>query len=412
MSLFRSEALTAAAPQHFGQVLIVQPTAFARLSLLAVAVALVAAPLVVFGEFSRSETVLGYLAPRDGVAAVPAPRGGIVTRVHVRDGDHVAEGAPLVTLSTELAAGDGPGVMAAQLVEIEARMQEQRVQGELNLRRLQAEARRTAERIEALVDDIAQLERQAVLSHERVALAHAQWVRWEEVGARGVVAAGDLDGRRQELLGAQLAGADIERQVATRRSERDDLRHTAETLVYEISLAASRSRAELAALAQARQELRGAMGYTLLAPVAGRVTSVQATPGLAARPDLPLVTLLPDGDQLRAQLFTPTRAAGFIAAGQPVRLRIDAFPYQRFGSLEGHIEEISRAVLSPHEVAGPIAVQEPVYRLVVELEAQSMNAYGAAQALQAGMTLQADLIIDQRALWRWFLDPVLAVRGY
>lgn len=40
-----------------------------------------------------------------------------------------------------------------------------------------------------------------------------------------------------------------------------------------------------------------------------------------------------------------------------------------------------------------------------------MNAYGAAKALHAGMTLQADLIIDERALWRWFLDPVLAVRG-
>ncbi len=412
MSLFRPEALATSPPDHFGEVLIVQPPAFARLSFLAVAVALVAAPLVVLGEFSRSETVLGYLAPSEGVAAVPAPRGGIVTRVHVRDGDHVAESSPLLTFSTELAAGDGPGVMAAQLIEIEARIEEQRLQGELNLRRLRSEARRTAERIEALVADIAALERQAILSHERVALAQAQWARWQQVGARGVVAAGDLDARRQELIGAQLAGAELERQVITRRSELDDLRHTAETLAYETPLAASRSRAELAALAQVRQELRGAMGYTLLAPVAGRVTSVQATPGLAARADLPLITLLPDGDQLRAQLFTPTRAAGFIATGQPVRLRIDAFPYQRFGSLEGRIEEISRAVLSPHEVAGPIAVQEPVYRLVVALEAQSMSAYGTAQALQAGMTLQADLIIDRRALWRWFLDPVLAVRGY
>lgn len=411
MSLFRSEALSAAAPQHFGEVLIVQPPAFARLSLLAVALALVASPLVVFGEFSRSESVLGYLAPRDGVTAVPAPRGGIVTRVHIQDGERVAEGTPLLTLSTEISAGDGSAVMAAQLTEIEARIEEQRLQGELNLRRLHAEARRTGERMAALTDDIARLERQLALSQERVSLAQAQWARWAHVGAQGVIAAGDLDTRRQELIAAELAGAELERQVAARRSELDDLRHTAETLAYETSLAKSRSRAELAALAQAREELRGAMGYTVLAPVAGRVTSVQATPGLAARPDLPLVTLLPDGDQLRAQLFTPTRAAGFIALGQPVRIRIDAFPYQRFGTLEGRIEEISRAVLSPLEVAGPIAVQEPVYRLVVALEAQSMNAYGAAQALHAGMTLQADLIIDERALWRWFLDPVLAVRG-
>ena len=94
-----------------------------------------------------------------------------------------------------------------------------------------------------------------------------------------------------------------------------------------------------------------------------------------------------------------------------MRLRVDAFPHQRFGTLPGVVREKSASALSPLEVSGPVRLEEPVYRLTVDLPEQTVEAYGAAHGLAAGMTLSADVITDKRPLWRWFLDPVLAVRG-
>ena len=73
--------------------------------------------------------------------------------------------------------------------------------------------------------------------------------------------------------------------------------------------------------------------------------------------------------------------------------------------------EVSTSALSPLEVAGPIPVAQPVYRLRVELRQQSLSAYGEERPLQAGMTVMADVIVDRRPLWRWFIDPVMAVRA-
>jgi len=411
MGLFRPEALAASARSTMGEVLIVQSPLLAIMSLAAVVVSLAASSLLVFGEFSRKETVAGYLAPREGVAAVVAARGGVVTGVFVGEGDVVAEGDLLVSLSTDSFSGEGIGTLSAQLAELKTRIREQRLQADMISARLAAETARTQDRMAAVAADIQRLERRAVLTAESLALAQTQWRRWERIGERGIAAAGELDVRRQEFISAQLADAEIERLVAERHAELGDLRHSVVLLSLESQLAESRARADIAVLEQSHRELLGAMGYTLAAPVAGRVTSIQATVGLPARPDQPLAAILPAGTRLWAHLFTPTRAAGFVETGQPVRLRIDAFPYQRFGALDGRISEVSRAVLSPMEIAGPIAVTEPVYRLGVELETQRMNAYGTAQALQSGMTLQADVIVDRRPLWRWFIDPMLAVRG-
>ena len=66
------------------------------------------------------------------------------------------------------------------------------------------------------------------------------------------------------------------------------------------------------------------------------------------------MTLLPDGASLLAELFVPSRAIGFVEPGQRVRLMVDAFPYQRFGTLGGRVETVSQAVLSPNEVIGKV----------------------------------------------------------
>jgi len=107
----------------------------------------------------------------------------------------------------------------------------------------------------------------------------------------------------------------------------------------------------------------------------------------------------------------PSRAIGFIVPGQRVRLMVDAFPYQRFGTLGGSVSTVSRAVLSPNEVLGKVALTEPAYRITVRLDRQDIDAFGRSVPLQPDMTLKADIVLEGRSLAAWLFEPLISVRG-
>jgi membrane fusion protein len=123
-----------------------------------------------------------------------------------------------------------------------------------------------------------------------------------------------------------------------------------------------------------------------------------------------------DGE-LQVQLFAPSRTVGFVAVGQPVLLRYDAFPYQKFGLHKGVISGISNSPFArtdlPPQVVGSIpgnaaTPNEALYRIDVQLARQDVNIYGHREPLKVGMTVEADVIQDRRKIWEWMLEPVLA----
>jgi membrane fusion protein len=118
-----------------------------------------------------------------------------------------------------------------------------------------------------------------------------------------------------------------------------------------------------------------------------------------------LANLVPSGAVLQAHLFAPSSAMGFVRPEQPVLLRYDAYPYQKFGHQTGHVLQVSRTPM-PAGASG-----EPMYRITVALDRQAVAAYGQAQALSPGMQLEADVLLDRRRLIEWIFEPVLSLTG-
>ena len=105
-----------------------------------------------------------------------------------------------------------------------------------------------------------------------------------------------------------------------------------------------------------------------------------------------------------------SRAIGFVRPGQEVRINLQAFPSQRFGTLAGKIRLVSTTVLAPSEVViQGLNIQEPTFRIRVELSRESMEAYGETFPLQPGMLVSADIVFDRRNLLHWLFDPIYAV---
>ncbi|MFC1458902.1 HlyD family efflux transporter periplasmic adaptor subunit [Microvirga arabica] len=170
-------------------------------------------------------------------------------------------------------------------------------------------------------------------------------------------------------------------------------------------------RLNLADRERQRAEAESQRAQVITAPISGRVTALQAAPGQIVDPTKPLMTLLPDGASLLADLFVPSRAIGFIEPGQRVCLMVDAFPYQRFGTVGGSVETMSQAMISPDEVIGKVALSEPAYRVTVRLDRQAIDAFGRQIALQPDMTLKADIVLEGRSLVAWLFEPLISVRG-
>ncbi|WP_462170628.1 HlyD family efflux transporter periplasmic adaptor subunit [Pseudoalteromonas xiamenensis] len=143
----------------------------------------------------------------------------------------------------------------------------------------------------------------------------------------------------------------------------------------------------------------------------GIVSNLQIKPGMVVQPSTPVMTILPANSDLEAVLFVPTRAYGFVQTGQSTRIRYQAFPYQRFGIYEGEIVKVSKSILLPTEATVPVRLQEPVYQVIVKLDSQNAKAYGASVPLQAGMLLEADIMVDSRTLFEWLFEPFYSMKG-
>jgi len=171
---------------------------------------------------------------------------------------------------------------------------------------------------------------------------------------------------------------------------------------------------EAQALAKESAENDSKHEVLIRAPQDGTVGSVLAEPGQSVAPDAALASLVPADTRLQAHLYAPSSALGFIRPEQAVRLRVAAFPHQKFGHQAGVVQQVSSTPLQAGELAAlPLATKpnEPMYRVTVTLERQNVMAYGHEQPLAAGMQLEADVLLERRRLIEWMFAPVLGIAG-
>lgn len=120
------------------------------------------------------------------------------------------------------------------------------------------------------------------------------------------------------------------------------------------------------------------------------------------------MAIVPTGARLRAELAVPSAAIGFVKPGQEVRLAIDAFPYQRFGTVSGKVETVSASAINAQ---GPNGATVAVYPVTVALDAAHIQAYGRNEPLVSGMSLTARIVTEKQSLLQWLFEPLFAVRN-
>jgi membrane fusion protein len=408
-SIFRPEAVEHQRQAWLGSIQLVRPLSLSVLTAaVVVALGLTLATLA-WGEYTRKARVAGVLVPEAGVARLVPPQAGVVLERRAGEGQRVQRGDVLFVLSLDRATAGGDAQVQVQQA-LAARERSLAETAQRQRERLEVQRSALQRRLVEMQREAAQLAAEADLHRQRLALAQQSLARLQDLQREQFISSAQVQARSEEVLGLQAqlqslarARAAHEREIAAVEAELRELPLRQRERDAEIA----RERAQVQRDAVDSEAQRRLL---VRAPHDGVLTAVLAEPGQAVSPSQALASLVPADGALLAHLYAPSSAIGFIRAGQPVRLRYEAFPFQKFGHHEGRVLQVSRTPLPAGEVPAG-AHDEPMYRITVALERQTVRAYGSEQPLTAGMQLEADVLLERRRLIEWIFEPVLSVAG-
>lgn len=166
-------------------------------------------------------------------------------------------------------------------------------------------------------------------------------------------------------------------------------------------------------LQKERQNIDAGGAIVVRALAGGRIDSLSVTVGQMVNVGDSLLQILPQNiDRYALVLWVPNDAIPYIAAGDQVNMRYDAFPAEKFGQFAGTVSVISKAPASPQEMLtyqgapkAALTAAVPYYKVIVMPEKQAIAYDGKRLSLENGMKAQSTLFLEKRKIYQWMLSP-------
>jgi HlyD family type I secretion membrane fusion protein len=375
----------------------------------------------------------GRIEPAGRVKLVNHPQGGRVSIVHVRDGQRVEAGAPLITFDPAVGEGEHAELLgrwqarAAETARLEAEAAgrtilflDPEIAGarpdlvEAQTRLLEARAAAQATRHEGLTRAVQTRRgelRTAMAEEQRLknslTLFRQQLDAVKELADRGlyprlrlVAVEREVGDTQGELKKAEANIAAAQAALAESQSRLDGLdRESYSEVLGDLA----RSTAERDRL---REQLRGQetrLGNMVVrAPVAGYVDSLMLTgPGQAVGPNDMLMKLVPADEGLQIEARVANEDIGRVREGMPAVVKVRAYDYLRYGSLDGTVRKIA-ADASPERDTGALR-----YTVTVVTDRQRLGAAPGSQELAPGMVVDVELEVGARTILSYLTDRLI-----
>lgn len=416
--LFREDAIDAQKSKWIGEVILLRPFSFTVLTIFAAFFAIILLLFLFFGSYTKRSTVSGQLMPNTGLIRVYAKEGGIVTQKFVKEGQAVTKGQPLyeVSMSRFNESGNYNESLEQQInIKQSTLDSEKQKSKDLHLNTYaQTEAEISSLRLE--IDKLVMLIQE---QQQRLALAKQNVTRYEELKNKDYISTEEFQLKQDAYLDQKLRLQSYEREKIAKSSELANREIALKSLSSKLSNDMSNLDRQIATNRQELIENKARDSLLIKANGSGIVTSINGEIGQQISQNVPILNIVPTNSILEAHLYVPSSAVGFIKAGQPVKLRFQAFPYQKFGQANGKIVSISETTMNTQELIsmgefsqGANATQnDPVYLVKVHLDSQNVKAYGEAKPLKVGMAFEADVLQEKRKLYEWVLEPLFSISG-
>jgi hemolysin D len=366
----------------------------------------------------------------------------IIDSIDVRPGQVVSKGQLLAALDPTFAGAD-EAVLKGGLANLDARAR--RLEGELGKfgsgerggrsrgassardEVLQSELRTTRDanyraKVRAQEENLGRLEASLRTNRQDQHLLSDRVKSLSEVEQMHERLVDQNFGARKQLLEARDRRQEVERDLQTARNREQEIVREIAAARAELSAFQSdwRQRAieELAQVQRDRdgtveqlqkaEKRRGLVSIT--APADGVVLDVpQRSIGSVVREAEVMFTIVPTDSPLEIEVQIASADVGFVKAGDPVRVKLDAFPFQKYGVLNGVVETVSRdAFTTEHLTADGAKRNTPSHYLArVRLQSGQLGRSEEPIRLLPGMTLSGEIRIARRSVISYFLYPLI-----
>jgi len=390
---------------------------------------------VLWATFSQVDRVVAtrgrLVTPLPNIVLQPLEP-GVLKTLNVRTGQVVKKGEILATLDPTFSAADS-GQLTIRADTLLARTQrlelelsgkvDPRKLGNLNKNRVESEvlAERRANyeaRSRQFREQIARLNAaaetnkrdQATLGERLKSLVELEGMyrklEAEKFGSRAlVISAGDkrLEVER-DYTTARNREAEIQREIAGAEAERTAFERGWRQKVQEELSEAQQQRDEAGqqlVKAQRREQL-----VSLSSPEDAVVLEIgKKSVGSVLKDGEPLFVLVPIGATLEAEVEVSPADVGDLRIGDTVRVKVDAYPFQKHGTLEGKLVIIGADALSRQSQGG----DSYYYLARVALQTTRLKELPESARLLPGMTVAAELVVGKRSVISYFLYPIIRV---
>jgi len=385
-----------------------------------------------FGQIDVVASAQGRLIPVDSVKLIQPAEAGVVRAILVQDGQHIRKGEALVDLDPTVSTAEAvQAERALETAELDA-ARSRAILSALNGRALSFVAplgtapnvvANQAELARAQLDDIlataathgadrqaavaarGEASVQAIKLTETLPLLDEQIAANEKLLAKGYVSKLKvIEMRRQRLSAARDRDIALETsskaaaQMAAAGSGMAQSRAEARAKVLmELTKAEADARLRREELIKARQ--RSSL-QRLVSPVDGTVTQLAIhTVGGVVEAAKPIMVVVPSTGSIVAEVKVLNKDIGFVRAGQPAAIKLEAFPFTRYGTVPGRIESVSSDAVEDEK-------QGLIYTVRVRLGRETLLRDASMVPLSAGMAVTADLKTGRRSILSYLISPI------
>lgn len=387
----------------------------------------------ILGKIDTVAVATGKIIPGGRVKVVQVEEQGTVTLIKVRDGQAVKQGDLLLTFDNTATRAEMTGVrrelLAARLdvarlsalaANVTAPAQQFRPPKEVApsllataKRLMRQQASELQAKLAAIDADVRKAEaNRAVILAQVEKLKGTLPLLRRRVGARESLAKKRYGTTsaflqlKQELLEmegdlaiATRQAEEVLRSIAALRRRKEETKAAAMVKLNDELSKAMRTVASLEQqLAKAQQRLKAKRLY---APISGVVQQLQIhTIGAVAKPADPLMVIVPHGLDLEIEAKLLNKDVGFVRKNQEARIKVDAFPFTKYGLIAGRVVDISADAVADKD-------QGLIYMARVRLQKKRILVGDQWIALQPGMSVTVEVKTGKRQVIEYFLSPLM-----
>jgi membrane fusion protein len=400
--LFRREAVEHSFASATGTTVLRIPRLAKWITVLFITSALLTSAILLSTEFAQKENVSGLLAPTLGMTRVTANITGTLKQIKVKPGEMIAAGQVLGVLSPESSGNGGKSAVMEQLaavnsqkIEIAEQILSVKSQQESKLARFNVAIAGAKLELEALAEELK-------IRDEISARLYRQAEIGNTLAKKKLLPQRDAELRQNQLDDVKTQLAVLKREEARLKSTILQTESEIIASAKDLELAVSRFNVQSSELDAQISVLKGLTSTEIVSPASGIVDYIGFQSGQNAPSGSLLFSIVPEGSELRAELFIPSKAIANIKIGQQVRIEYDAFPSEHYGYANAKLYSLNQTVLDPAEAKTYGAnVQTPVYRLFANLSEQGVKKELEQIKLRAGMTFSAQIVVEKHRLYVW-----------